>query len=627
MPGEDRTATAPPGPQAAGRLGLVAIWTAFLLAVGVALLLGEALDRLRAAQGETRTTADFLLLTERMFSAVKDAETGQRGYLLAGEDRYLVPFRNGQEQTRALMTDFTRRAASFEVPAADVERLRRLIEEKLDELNRTVELAAAGDRDQALAILRGGEGKRLMDEIRARVEGIRRLEDGRLAQRVGNLDRQSDRASLLAAATTLIAFLALGWAAMLLTRRLREERRRFMGERDQAMRRLEETAERLRVALEVAGLGIFDWDVTADHHVWTPETYHILGVEPGAAITAERINAAIHPEDREMLLGLVARSMDPAGDGMLRAVYRVVWPCGEERWVNALARTFFAGEGGERRPVRHVGAVLDITEARRAERSLAELTRTLEVRVEERTRRLAEVNAELEAFAYSVSHDLRAPLRAMEGFATALVEDHADALPPEGRRYADRIRSAAHAMEELINDLLAYSRLTQNELELRPVSLAALAARSVADLSATLPPPGRIEVLEPLPPVRANAAALRQVIDNLLGNAAKFVAPGTAPLIRLRAETLPGERVRLWVEDNGIGIAPDHRDRIFNVFERLHARTAYPGTGIGLAIVRKAVERMGGTLGLESAVGEGSRFWVELPAAGRTEGEGTEQEP
>jgi len=235
-------------------------------------------------------------------------------------------------------------------------------------------------------------------------------------------------------------------------------------------------------------------------------------------------------------------------------------------------------------------------------------------RVAERTAQLESTNLELDRFAYSVSHDLRAPLRGMQGFSQALLEDYAGELDPGGQDFARRINAAAERMDQLIQDLLAHSRLSREEMALQPVSLeqaAAALAHLEGDISARQ---ARVRVEPPLPEVQAHRATLLQIVANLVSNAIKFTAPGVKPQVRLRAEDR-GEQVRLWVEDNGLGIAPEHQERIFRIFERLHGVEAYPGTGIGLAIVKKSVERMGGQVGVESAPGQGSRFWVDLAKA------------
>ena len=244
----------------------------------------------------------------------------------------------------------------------------------------------------------------------------------------------------------------------------------------------------------------------------------------------------------------------------------------------------------------------------------------LEDQVRARTAELEERNDELEAFGYSISHDLRAPLRAMQGFSQALLEDCGDRLDAMGREYAERIVAGAKRMDELIRDLLAYSRVSRAELKLLRVPLTPVAHSALAELSGALRARhASVHLDEALPAVMGHPATLSQVLTNLLGNGLKFVPPERTPELRVHAERHNG-LVRLWVEDNGIGIAPEHQGRIFRVFERLHSNDDYPGTGIGLAIVRKAVERMGGQVGVESNPGHGSRFWVELqPAAGEAQ--------
>ncbi|HEY9805146.1 MAG TPA: ATP-binding protein, partial [Candidatus Obscuribacterales bacterium] len=237
----------------------------------------------------------------------------------------------------------------------------------------------------------------------------------------------------------------------------------------------------------------------------------------------------------------------------------------------------------------------------------------LEQRVLERTAQLQAANTELEAFGYSVSHDLRAPLRAMQGFTQALMEDYAEALDPVGQDYARRISNAAQRMDVLIEDLLTYSRLSRAELQLQPIDLNSLVAEVLTQLELEIGQrQAKITVVTPLLPVLGHRVTLVQVITNLVINALKFVKAGVSPQIKIWTES-QADQVRLYIQDNGIGIAPEHQERIFRVFERLHGVEAYPGTGIGLAIVRKGVERMGGQVGVESAPAQGSQFWLELP--------------
>lgn len=243
------------------------------------------------------------------------------------------------------------------------------------------------------------------------------------------------------------------------------------------------------------------------------------------------------------------------------------------------------------------------------------LNEELELRVTQRTTELSEANDVLQAFAHSVAHDLRTPLRSMQGFAVALAEDYGERLDDNGRHYTDRIVAGATRLDKLILDLLAYSRLTRSQIELQRINLEPLARRVVQEMDAEIRERGAtVEIDRQLPAVMGHHATLEQILTNLISNAMKFTAPGTKPQVRLSARTTAHSTVRLSVRDNGIGIEPRHQERIFKVFERLHGPETFPGTGVGLAIVRKGAERMNGKAGLASQPGAGSEFWVELAA-------------
>jgi signal transduction histidine kinase len=299
-------------------------------------------------------------------------------------------------------------------------------------------------------------------------------------------------------------------------------------------------------------------------------------------------------------------------------------------------------EGQARRAAEQAAAQLKLSELalRESEERLRRYATELEHRVAERTANLAQSIASLEGVLYHVAHDLRAPLRGMASFTTILLDEYAPRLDERGRDYAQRISQAAQRMDRLVQDLLAYGRLAHTAVPVSDISLEAEVRAALDHFSEEIKARGAtVDVCAPLPPVKANAAILNQILSNLLSNALKFVSPGTRPRVRICAEettsrfesaaaksngvpsldarlsALDGKFIRLWIDDNGIGILPEYQERIFLMFERLHAVGDYPGTGIGLAIVRKGVERMGGRAGVESAPGNGSRFWVELPAA------------
>jgi len=265
------------------------------------------------------------------------------------------------------------------------------------------------------------------------------------------------------------------------------------------------------------------------------------------------------------------------------------------------------------------GTTRDVTERKRAEQALHEAqeklrqhAENLELKVAERTRELQRTIGELEHFSYSITHDMRAPLRAMRGFSGLLLEGFSNMLPQQGQDFLKRICQSADRMDQLIVDALDYSKAMREELALAPVDPEALLRGMIDSYPAFQMPAADVRVQGSFPRVLANQAGLTQCFSNLLNNAVKFVAPGRIPRVRIWAES-NGVTVRLWFEDNGIGIPPELHEKIFGMFQRLNLD--YEGTGIGLALVSKVMERMGGRTGVLSKPGEGSRFWLDLKLA------------
>jgi PAS domain S-box-containing protein len=328
------------------------------------------------------------------------------------------------------------------------------------------------------------------------------------------------------------------------------------------------------------------------------------------------------------VLGKRMRELAPAHEEYWYQIYGGVALTGKPvRFVNeagALNRWFdvyaFRFGGPQSRKV----AVLftNITERRHTELALIEAkdrighhALELEQVVAKRTGELQATIGELEAFSYSVSHDMRAPLRAMQSFAQFLLDEYAGKLDELANNYLQQIMRSAVRLDRLIQDVLSYTRILHSTLPMQSVNLDRLVRDIVETFPNGHPIKPMIRIIGVLPDVTANDALLAQCISNLLSNGAKFVSPGTTPHVDISAETLEDASIRLRFKDNGIGIAAEDHARIFRLFERIHSDSTYSGTGIGLTIVRKAAERMGASVGFESAPGKGSNFWIQLQKA------------
>ena len=263
--------------------------------------------------------------------------------------------------------------------------------------------------------------------------------------------------------------------------------------------------------------------------------------------------------------------------------------------------------------------IRDITERKKAELALhqaqdklSQYAGNLEKRVAERTAALKETIHSLESFTYSIAHDLRAPLRAMNGLAQIVLEDYSLLLDDPGRNYLSRITASAGRMDRMIHDLLLFGQITQMDVTLVPLNLEDEIRKSLLFLEEEIKSKkAQIELLPPFFKVQGNSVVLQQVFVNLITNSLKFVPTGQRPQVKISAEN-GDDNVRVWFKDNGIGIDPKYHQRIFKVFERQHQDSKYSGTGIGLALVQKGIERLGGRIGVQSEPGQGAQFWIEL---------------
>jgi PAS domain S-box-containing protein len=390
---------------------------------------------------------------------------------------------------------------------------------------------------------------------------------------------------------------------------------RDVSERRRMEEALRASEERWSWALRGIDVGVWDWNLENDTVHFSSRWKEMLGYrEDEVGGTLREWSGRAHPEDLPRAMEAVRAHLE-GRTPFYQNEHRMQHKDGTWRWILDRGIAIRDASG---RPIRMIGSHTDITERKRAEQALEKHTRELENTVSERTAQLRETIQELEAFSYSLSHDMRAPLRAMKGFSQILQAEYAETLGAEGNALLQRIASAAGRLDQLIQDVLTYSRIVRERIRLEPVDLEILIHQLIDENPLLQSPRALITIQSPLHRVLGHEAYLTQVLSNLIYNSVKFVAPGQQPRIHIWTEEA-GDAIQLAVQDNGIGIPLEAQPRLFRMFERFHTDQAYEGTGIGLTIVRKAVERMGGRITLQSEENKGTTFFVRLQKPGPDE--------
>ncbi len=364
--------------------------------------------------------------------------------------------------------------------------------------------------------------------------------------------------------------------------------------RIKAENHLRSITERLSLATRAGGVGIWDWDIVNDTLVWDDQMYRLYGITPQAFGGAyESWKSGLHPDDVEAGHQAIQAAIDGAKEFNIE--FRVVWPDSSVHYIRGLANVERDTMG---KAIRMIGTNWDITDIKKTEKQLQYM------------------NKELEAFSYSISHDLRAPLRAVNGYSQILMEDYGTTLDAEGQRICKIITNEAARMNRLIDDLLSYSRLNRSEMYFSLIDMKSLAQTVFNELT-QIGIANPIEfLLGDLPDVVGDNVLIRQVWVNLLSNAIKFTSKTEHPKIEILGEETETEKIYT-VIDNGAGFDMKYSDKLFGVFKRLHLESEFEGTGVGLAIVKHAVIRNGGRVWAEGELNKGAKLYFALPKKGK----------
>ncbi len=619
------------------------VFLAAIVFLGLSAIVLYQLTSMRiAAQNGVSHQLQVVMELDGFLSSVNEAESAERGYLLTEHTSYLDIYASQSAEVRTKLTRLNSLVNTTDLPRDMIHKLSELTERRLSEMNGTISMRSKIGLQSALDAIHANEERALMLLIEAQTADIRSVEERELkaasdwAEWVGNARTQT----LVAGCVLNLIFLWWGY-------------RKICSETHKQHRAMMDMASLQRVGVQCARAGddfqecveqilaaavaLTDADRgtvqllgqsgairLAAHRGFDAQSLNGLAcidANSGCAFAhAVRIGERVSVRDLRQCedihrfhsirnAGVRAMQCTPLVSssgkvlGLVSTHYVKAYSCSESqlRLMDLLARQ--AADYIERKRVE--------AQLQNAHEQLADRAVHLEELVNERTARLKEMLGDLEALSYSIVHDMRAPLRAMQGFAELLAGECAP-IGPAAENYVERIKIAATRMDHLIRDGLNYNRMMRAELPLTTIDLGRFLRGIVETYPEFQTRDVEIELSGNFPSVHANEAALTQCISSLISNGIKFVAPGVIAVVRVWSETRDS-RVRLYFKDNGIGIRKEAHAKIFEIFQRLDQK--HEGTGIGLAIVKKAVERMNGTVGLESEPEKGSTFWVEFDAA------------
>jgi PAS domain S-box-containing protein len=527
---------------------------------------------------------------------ILSAETEQRIYLLTGDRIHLTAYNEALNSLRSDVHDIRELTADNPRQQQTVNQFEPLISKKNSGLQEQITARVAKATQSSLQVANADIQSQETQEIRSLITAMKAEEESLLTERLQAAQASSRRMKIVIVLGNLLAILFFAASALVIYREMGK-----LGKTEEFLRQSEERF-RLMTA-KVKEYAIFMLDPEGRIASWNEGAERIKGYRADE-IMGQHFSRFYPAED--LARGKPSYELKMAAEqGQFEDEGWRVRKDGTRFWANVVI-TALRDEKGILRGFAKVSR--DMTERRRAE---------------DETKRqnalLAAANKELDAFSYSVAHDLRAPLRAIDGFSQALLQDYQERIPEEGRLYLERVRAGAIRMGQLIEDLLTLARISRHEIARTEVDLSRVAEEVASQLRASEEGRAVQFLITPGIVVTGDRRLLRIALENLIGNAWKFTSKQPTAQIEFGMQNGDGERV-LFVRDNGPGFDMQYADKLFGVFQRLHRASEFPGTGVGLATVQRVIHRHGGRIWADAAVGKGATFYFALWGEGWREG-------
>lgn len=601
-------------------LGLV-----LALFAGSILVAYQSTLNLRETSRRVTHTYEVLTGVENVLSSVTEAETGQRGYLITGDETYLDPYNKAIANIGQYIVHLRELTSDNPDQQRRVASLEPLVAARLETIRRTIDAYRQGGFEASQQIVMSGEGKEEMDGIRSIVAEMTTAENRLLAQR-SEESRASVRESGLIFFILVVLIVALVVFVYRIVKRDSTARRRSeqevrklnaeledrvsertmqlqstnqeleveITERKQAEVVLQHSERRFRALIENSSDGVTLLSANGVISYASDSTQRILGYSNEEIVGLDPMQL-IHPDD-QAAIGNLLHQLLGTPESVVTHEYRIRHKDGSWRWIESTINNLLAEPA--------VQAVVfnyrDVTERKQSEEALRQAIAEL-----------AHSNSELQQFAYVASHDLQEPLRMVASYTQLLAKRYKDKLDDDAHEFIAYAVDGANRMQKLINDLLSYSRLSTKTRSFEPIDCEVVLSHTLNNLQIAIEENDVNITHDPLPTVLGDDVQLMQLFQNLIGNAIKFRG-SEPPRIHIGVDSSEDQWL-FCVRDNGIGMEPQYFERIFAIFQRLHAKTEYVGTGIGLAVCKKVVERHGGRIWVESQPGEGSTFYFTIP--------------